>query len=105
MRLYWGDYHRDTGHLNRGEHGAYLMLLSAMWARDGKLPNDDAALAKFALCTAAEWAEIKPTILAFFKVSRGKLTHKRIAAELAKYENTLCKRKEAGRKGGKASHG
>lgn len=105
MRLYWGDYFRDTGHLSRGEHGAYLLLLAALWNRGGKLPDDDAVLAKFALCTPREWASIKATIMAFFQVRRGQVTHKRITAELTKYESTIGKRKAAGRKGGLASRG
>ncbi len=100
MKLYWGDYHRDTRHLNRGEHGAYLLLLSALWNEGGRIPADDDTLARYALCTAEEWEQIKPRILAFFIVRRGKLTHKRVTEELASYEATLCRRKQAGKLGG-----
>lgn len=105
MRLYWGDYHRDTRHLSRSEHGAYFMLLSALWNNGGKLPLEDAILAKHAMCSPKEWAEMKPTMMAFFKVMRGRLTHKRVTEELAKYEDTVRKRKAAGKKGGSARGG
>lgn len=105
MRLYWGDYHRDTRHLTRSEHGAYLMLLSALWNSGGKIAADDANLAKLAMCTPSEWADMKATIMAFFRVSRGKLTHRRLTSELAKYESTIGKRKEAGKSGSLVSNG
>lgn len=105
MRLYWGDYLKDTHHLTRSQHGAYLMLIGAMWNAGGKLPNDDKVLARRALCTPSEWAGMRDVILAFFQVRRGKLTHKRIASELAKYEATIGKRKVAGKRGSEVTHG
>jgi uncharacterized protein YdaU (DUF1376 family) len=105
MKLYWGDYFRDTRRLNRLHHSAYLLILGEMWIQGGKLPADDATLAEIALCTTAEWDEIKGVVMTFFRVSRGKITQKRLSAELAKYEDTKRKRKVAGRNGGLASHG
>lgn len=105
MRLYWGDYHRDTPHLTRSQHGAYLLLLSALWNNGGKIPATDAVIASHALCTPSEWAAMKATILAFFQVRRGKLTHKRLALELAKYESTIGKRKAAGKAGSEVTNG
>jgi uncharacterized protein YdaU (DUF1376 family) len=105
MRLYWGDYFRDTRRLSLREHGAYLLLLGELWVQGGKLPADDDTLARAALCTPAEWAEIRPTIMPFFRVVRGKLTQKRLAEELAKYDDTIRKRKLAGQKGGRATRG
>lgn len=106
MRLYWGDYFRDTPHLTKAaQHGAYLLLLGALWNNGGKLPADDATLASKALVTKAEWALLKPLILPFFKVVRGKLTQKRVAAELAKYESIIGKRKSAGKVGSEVTNG
>lgn len=99
MKLYVADYLGDTHHLNVVEHGAYMLLLMGMWRAGGTLPTADDNLARLARCTPDQWAEIKATVLAFFKVSRGKLTHKRVAAEMAKYENTSGKRSEAGKRG------
>lgn len=99
MKLYVADYLADTAHLKTREHGAYLLLLMALWRAGGKLPADDKTLAAKALCTASEWLSLKPIILPFFRVSRGKITQKRLGAELAKYENKICKLKEAGKRG------
>lgn len=106
MRLYWGDYSRKTRHLTKAsEHGAYLMLIGALWDNDGKLPADDETLAAYALCTPDEWAALKPKIMPLLTVSRGKISQARVTEELAKYKSTSGKRKEAGKKGGSASVG
>lgn len=99
MKLYVADYLGDTHHLGALEHGAYLLLLMGMWRAGGTLPAADANLARLARCTPDEWSSIKGAILPFFRASRGKLTHKRLTAELAKYENTSGKRSEAGKRG------
>lgn len=99
MKLYVADYHGDTTHLDVKEHGAYLLLLMAMWRAGGKLPADDPKLAKLAKCTSEEWAEIRVTVLAFFRRTGGRLTHKRVSAEIAKYADTSAKRKAASEKG------
>lgn len=106
MKLYWGDYHRGTRHLRSAkEHGAYMLLIGALWDAGGKLPYDEATIASRALCTPKEWAAIGPRILAFFKVKRGHLTHKRVSEELAKYEATIGKRSAAGKISGRARRG
>lgn len=99
MKLYIGDYLGDTHHLGALEHGAYLLLLMAMWRAGGTLPSADRNLAKIARCTPDEWAEIREAVLAFFKHSRGRLTHKRVSEEIAKYESISGKRSEAGKAG------
>jgi uncharacterized protein YdaU (DUF1376 family) len=95
MKLYVGDYLGDTHHLGALEHGAYLLLLMAMWRAGGTLPAMDTNLCRLARCSPQEWSEIKPTVLAFFKVSRSKLTHKRLTEEMSKYETVSRKRSEA----------
>jgi uncharacterized protein YdaU (DUF1376 family) len=99
MKLYVADYHGDTTHLSALEHGAYLLLLMAMWRAGGRLPSDDARLAKLAKVTPEQWAEIRSTILDFFQRRGGRITHKRIAEEMAKYEAVSLKRKAASEKG------
>lgn len=101
MKLYVGDYLGDTHHLGALEHGAYLLLLMAMWRAGGSLPAADPNLARMARCTPDQWAEVREVVLPYFKRSRGRLTHKRLAEELTKYENTSGKRSEAGKRGGR----
>lgn len=99
MPLYLGEYFADTVHLSTLEHGAYFLLLTAMWRAGGRLPADDGRLARLTLCTADEWTEMRPTIMAFFTRSGGHITQKRLARELVKYATRV----EGARKAGKAS--
>lgn len=104
QKLFWGSYHKHTAHLSHArEHGAYLLLIGALWNNDGRLPADDATLAGYAKLTAKEWDAIKPKLMPLFRVVRGKLTQPRVTEDLAKYESTSGKRKLAGKTGGKAS--
>ena len=50
MAIFWGDYARETGHLNNAEHGAYLMLIKHYWCTGGPLPDNNAELARLACC-------------------------------------------------------
>lgn len=99
MKLYVADYLGDTHHLGALEHGAYVLLLMGMWRAGGSLPAADANLSRLARCTPDEWEAIKGVVLPFFKRARGKLTHKRITAEMAKYETVSRHRSEAGKAG------
>lgn len=99
MKLYVADYLADTLHLTRGEHGAYLLLLMAMWRAGGKLPATDAKLAQITKCTAREWAEVRGTVLDLFQRRGGQITHKRLNEELASYRAISDVRKEASDRG------
>lgn len=106
MKLYWADYHQDTRHLTRDEHGAYFLLLGEAWNRGGYLPDDDVLLARWALATADEWTRLKPIVMAYFRpATRGRWRHKRVSEELASYDDVSRKRKAAGKRGGSAKHG
>lgn len=68
----WTDaYLGDTTHLTTIEHGAYLLLLISMWRAGGSLPDDDKLLARYVRMTPAQWARIKATVRAFFRVDAG----------------------------------
>jgi uncharacterized protein YdaU (DUF1376 family) len=97
MKLYIADYLADTTHLTRDEHGAYLLLLMALWRAGGKLPRDPAKLARITKCTAAEWEGIAPVVMEFFKVSGGSITQKRASKEIAKYQGVVKGSKSAGK--------
>lgn len=106
MKMFWGDYRSDTPHLRKAsEHGAYLLLIGALWSAGGKLSADDSTLASIACCTPKEWAALRPLIIPFFKLSRGRLTHKRVTAELEKYRDKIGKLKTAGKAGSQARAG
>jgi len=97
MKLYVADYVADTMSLTRDEHGAYLLLLMSLWRAGGKLPNNPAKLAQIAKCTPAEWEQIGPTMMDFFIIRGGRVTHKRATEELAKYDRVIQGSKAAGK--------
>ena len=72
---FWTDaYLGDTHDLTTIEHGAYLLLLFAMWRAGGQLPNDDRKLAKYAKLNSQQWARLRETIMDFMTVSDDGLT-------------------------------
>jgi uncharacterized protein YdaU (DUF1376 family) len=84
MPLDWGDYWRDTAHLNAAEHGAYLNLLGAYWVNGAPLPDDDVRLARLARTSRAEWRSVRNTVRAFFRGENGALHHGRVDREIAR---------------------
>lgn len=82
MPLWTDAYLGDTSHLTTLEHGAYLLLLIAMWRTKAKsLPDDDRLLARYAKLTAGQWKRIKPIIEAFFDIESGVWTQGRLTDE------------------------
>lgn len=82
MPLWTDAYLGDTTHLTTIEHGAYLLLLMAMWRSKGNtLPDDDRLLARYARLTPAQWRRIKPVIMPFFDAKKGVLTQGRLTDE------------------------
>lgn len=79
----WTDaYLGDTGHLTTLEHGAYLLLLMAMWrTAEKRLPHDDVRLARIARLTQGQWRRIRPVIMEFFKADGGYITQGRLTDE------------------------
>ena len=101
MPLYPGDYLADTGHLNQAQHGGYLLLLMAMWRRDGRVPDDDQELAAITRSTAQEWKKLRPVLQKLCTVENGFWTQRRLLFELAKANRRYQSKVENGRKGGR----
>lgn len=97
MKLYIAEYLADTTHLSRGEHGAYLLLIMAMWRGGGKLPYNHVKLAKISKATPEEWPEIWASIGDLFKVRGGTITQARVRKERAVYDNVVRNASEAGK--------
>lgn len=102
MQLYVADYLGDTRHLTTEQHGAYLLLLMAMWRAAGELPNDTAKLARMTGLTPSRWAKIGGDVMAFFEVSGATISHGRVTSELKKSQRTSDARSEAGARGAEA---
>lgn len=74
MAVRWGDYNAKTRHLTCEQHGAYLLLLMAMWSNGGSLPNDQKKLRRIAACASGRWKKVAPEIMPFFQDRGGNLT-------------------------------
>ncbi len=96
----WTDaYLADTTHLTTLEHGAYLLLLMAMWrSKDCRLPADDRALSRYARVTTGQWARVKATLMAFFRLEDGHITQGRLTDE------AVAVRQNSRRQSDKAKH-
>jgi uncharacterized protein YdaU (DUF1376 family) len=64
MPMYWDAYLADTTHLTTEEHGAYMLLLAAMWRRNGSVPDDDKDNARILGLTPAKWRKVKARLTA-----------------------------------------
>lgn len=94
----WTDaYLADTGHLTTLEHGAYFLLLMAMWRAGGYLPNDDVKLARFCRLAPKDWAKIRDHLLEFFTEDGGKITQGRLLDELEKARDRSRKAADSAR--------
>lgn len=100
MPMFWGDYARDTGHLNNAGHGAYLMLIKHYWCSARPLPDDDAQLWRIACCDSmGAWKKLRSAIEPFFHVADGLWRHNRVDRELVKATERYERRSKAGQKG------
>lgn len=79
----WTDsYLADTTHLTTIEHGAYFLLLVAMWRSKTKtLPADDAFLCRVVKMSPQQWRRIKPILMQFFDDEDGILSNGRLTDE------------------------
>lgn len=92
MPLYIGEYLADTAHLTIEQSGAYLHLLMSHW-RVGYVPDDDAKLAVLCRVSKGKWERsIGPALRPFFDAKDGRLTQKRMVAELEKAAKTSSRR-------------
>jgi uncharacterized protein YdaU (DUF1376 family) len=97
MKLYIAEYLAETTHLDAIGHGAYLLLIMAMWRAGGKLPRDETKLARIAQCTPDQWSAVRDDVMAFFRVSGGAIRHNRVSKEIAKYDAVIEGAKSAGK--------
>lgn len=102
MQLYVSDFIGDTLHLSTEQIGAYMLLLMAMWNAGGKLPSDEAKLARVTRMSVKKWKSIADDLLPFFEVSGDEIRHNRLTKELQKSESKSQSRAAAGAAGGAA---
>lgn len=101
MPLFLDAYLGDTTHLSTEEHGAYLLLLMAMWRRDGTVPDDDKDNARIVGLSLQKWRHIKARLLPFLTLENGFLTQNRLKKERAYAKQKSEIASQNGSKGGR----
>lgn len=76
-------YLADTGHLSTVQHGAYILLIMAMWRSvDGWLPGDDAYLARATRLSLDKWRHMAVVIRPLLIAKSDRVSQKRILKEI-----------------------
>jgi uncharacterized protein YdaU (DUF1376 family) len=89
MPLWVADFLADTLELDAKQVGAYMLILMAMWGRDGRLPNDERKLKRVARC-GRDWPRVWAAIGHYFTVDGDQITQDRLRSEL---QNVVTKRR------------
>jgi uncharacterized protein YdaU (DUF1376 family) len=97
MPFFPADYLADTLDLTTEEHGAYLLLMMALWRSDGSIEYDPARLATTTRVSLKRWPSIWGALSRFFVVKDGRLSQGRLLREIDK----AIKRKKAAAKNGR----
>lgn len=104
MPMYWDAYLADTTHLTTEEHGAYMLLLAAMWRRNAWVPDDDKDNARILGLTPAKWRKIKARLMetvSGFRIEDGKITQEKLQKTWEKTQEKIDKSRSNGAKGGR----
>lgn len=101
MPMFWDAYLADTTHLSTEEHGAYLLLLAAMWRRNGWVPDDDRDNARILGLTVAKWKRTKARLEPFLLFEDGQISQKNLLKIWENTQEKIDKNRENGAKGGR----
>lgn len=101
MPMFWDAYLADTTHLTTEEHGAYLLLLAAMWRRDGSVPDDDRDNARIVGLTKARWMKVKARLSEFLIFENDTISQKNLQKNWKKTQENIQKNRTNGSKGGR----
>lgn len=101
MPMFWDAYLADTTHLTTEEHGAYMLLLAAMWRRNGWVPDDDRDNARILGLTVAKWKRTKARLAAFLVFDGGQITQKKLLKIWKNTQEKIDKNRNNGAKGGR----
>jgi uncharacterized protein YdaU (DUF1376 family) len=99
--MFWDAYLADTTHLSTEEHGAYLLLLAAMWRRNGWVPDDDRDNARILGLTVAKWKRIKDRLSPFLTFEDGHISQKNLLKIWKNTQEKIAKNRQNGAKGGR----
>ena len=101
MPMYWDAYLADTTHLTTEEHGAYMLLLAAMWRRNGSIPEDDGDIARILGMTKGKWAKTKARLAGFLIFENGEISQKKLQKLWKNTQEKIDKNRANGAKGGR----
>jgi uncharacterized protein YdaU (DUF1376 family) len=106
MPMYWDAYLADTTHLTTEEHGAYMLLLAAMWRRNGSVPDDDKDNARILGLTPAKWRKVKARFVATisgFRADGDTITQEKLRKTWENTQEKIATNAANGAKGGRAA--
>jgi len=106
MPMYWDAYLADTTHLTTEEHGAYLLLLAAMWRRNGSVPDDDRDNARILGLTLGKWRKIKARLtetVSGFVIENDAISQEKLQKTWKNTQEKISKNRTNGAKGGRAA--
>lgn len=101
MPMYWDAYLADTTHLSTEEHGAYLLLLAAMWRRNGSVPDDDKDNARILGLSLPKWRRIKQRLASFLIIDDGQISQKKLQELWQTTQEKIEKNRQNGLRGGR----
>lgn len=89
-----------TAGLTLAETGAYILLIDALYSRDGEMPDDDALIARMMHVQVRTWRPIKMRLIALGKVwiADGKVFTKRVEKELKTFRELVENQSKRARK-------
>jgi uncharacterized protein YdaU (DUF1376 family) len=101
MPMFWDAYLADTTHLSTEEHGAYLLLLAAMWRRNGSVPDNDRDNARILGLTPAKWRQTKARLAPLLIIENGQITQKNLLKIWKITQEKISANRMNGAKGGR----
>jgi uncharacterized protein YdaU (DUF1376 family) len=101
VKLYIGDYQRDTGHLSIAEHGAYLLMLQHFYATERPLPTGKALHRLLRAETKVDRDAIDAVVRQFWSEGDGGLVNKRAQLEIQRADHQRTVNREVGKLGGR----
>lgn len=104
MPLFVDAYLADTTHLSLEEHGAYLLLLMAMWRRGGQIENSDRDIARMLGLMPRAWRLLKARLMPLLSVYGPDdlwITQKRLQKTWNYAVENSAKKSESGKAGAK----
>jgi uncharacterized protein YdaU (DUF1376 family) len=101
VKLYIGDYMRDTGTLTVAEHGAYVLMLMHHYATERPLPTGRELHRLLRAESKVEREAIDSVAARFWIAGDAGLTNKRAAEEIQKAEHQRDVNRSVGKLGGR----